>query len=113
MHNEPTLDLFLKRLITAPKAKQNIAIESALAMLNGKPEERLLYSGAEAARQLSISVQTLWRMVRSGEIQTVKVRGSTRYRRADLLKLAAGTQSTVDERSNALFEPQTTTRKFP
>lgn len=97
MHNEPTLDLFLKRFITAPKAKQKIAIESALAMLNGKPEERLLYSGAEAARQLSISVQTLWRMVRDGEIQTVKVRGSTRYRRADLLNIAAGVQATVDE----------------
>ena len=97
MHNDPTLDLFLKRLITAPKAKQETAIESALDMLNGKPEERLLYSGAEAARLLSISVQTLWRMVRSGEIQTVKVRGSTRYRRADLLKLAAGVQSTVDK----------------
>ena len=97
MHYEPTLDLFLKRLITAPKSKQKTAIESALAMLNGKPEERLLYSGAEAARQLSISVQTLWRMKISGEIVPVKIRGSTRYRRADLLKLAAGTQSTVDK----------------
>ena len=95
MHNDPTLDLFLKRFITAPRAKQTTAIESALALLNGKPPDRLLYSGAEAARQLSISVQTLWRMVRSGAIKPVKVRGSTRYRRDDLLKLAAGDQPTA------------------
>lgn len=95
MQNDQTLDIFLKRLITAPKAKQAIAVESALALLNGKPPDRLLYSGAEAARQLSISVQTLWRMVRSGAIKPVKVRGSTRYRRDDLLKLAAGDQPTA------------------
>jgi len=95
MQNDQTLDIFLKRLITAPKAKQAVAVESALALLNGKPPDRLLYSGAEAARQLSISVQTLWRMVRSGAIKPVKVRGSTRYRRDDLLKLAAGDQPTA------------------
>lgn len=90
MKNDPPLDMFLKRLITAPKARQSVAVESALALLNGKPPDRMLYTGAEAARLLSVSTQTLWRMVRSGVITPVHVRGSTRYRRADLERLAAG-----------------------
>ncbi|NLE66572.1 MAG: helix-turn-helix domain-containing protein [Lentisphaerae bacterium] len=90
MKEDHPLDLFLKRLIVAPKAKQAVALESALALLNGKPEDRLLYNGAEAARMLSISTQTLWRMVHAGTITPVKVRGSTRYRRTDLERLAAG-----------------------
>lgn len=90
----PPLDMFLKRLITAPRAKQTAAVESALALLAGKSEDALLYSGAQSARLLNISVQTLWRMVRSGTIQPVKIRGSTRYRRADLERLAAGAERT-------------------
>ena len=90
MQENPTLDMFLKRLITAPKARQTAAVSSALALLEGKPEDALLYSGAQSARLLNISVQTLWRMVRAGTLQTVKIRGSTRYRRADLEALAQG-----------------------
>lgn len=84
------LDIFLKRLITAPANRRDAAVQSALELLNGKPPDRMLYSGAEAARQLSISVQTLWRMKMSGTIVPVKIRGSTRYRRVDLERLAAG-----------------------
>ena len=90
MEKNQSLDAFLRRIITAPKAKQTAAVESALSLLDGKPEDRLLYCGTEAARMLSISMQTLWRMVKSNVIQTVKVRGSTRYRRSDLEALAQG-----------------------
>lgn len=90
MEKNQTLDVFLKRLITAPRAKQEVAVSSVLALLDGRPEDRLLYGGTEAARMLSISTQTLWRMVRSGTIHPVKIRGSTRYRRSDLEALAQG-----------------------
>lgn len=90
MQTNPTLDVFLKRLITAPANRQAAAVESALEFLNGKPPDRMLYSGAEAARMLSISTMSLWRMVKSGTLKPVKIRGSTRYRRTDLEALAQG-----------------------
>ena len=94
MQQNQSLEVFLRRIITAPKAKQTDAIQTALALLDGKPTDALLYSGAQTARLLNISVQTLWRMVKSGAIQPVKIRGSTRYRRSDLERLALGTVAT-------------------
>ena len=89
--NQP-LDVFLRRLVTAPRARQAEAVQSALALLDGKPADALLYSGAQAARMLSISKPSLWRAVKSGVIQPVKIPGfgRPRYRHADLLALAGG-----------------------
>ena len=89
-NNNSSFEGMLKRMVIAPAARKAAAVQSALALLDGKPPDRMLYGGAEAARLLSISTQTLWRMVRAVTIQTVKIRGSTRYRRADLLALAGG-----------------------
>ncbi len=47
---------------------------------------RLLYSAAEAARQLCISLRTLWRYVRSGELATVALGGRRFIRHEDLVK---------------------------
>ena len=91
MDKNKTLDVFLRRIITASKAKQTAVVESALALLDGKPENALLDSGASACRLLSCSKPTLWRMVRDGAIQPVHIRGLTRYRRSDLEALAQGT----------------------
>jgi len=90
MEKNQSLEVFLRRIITAPKTKQTAAVESALALLDGKPEERMLYSGIEAARLCSFSTQSLWRLVKSGAIVPVKIRGMTRYRRSDLERLAQG-----------------------
>ena len=90
MQNKPPLEMFLKRLITAPKAKQTAAVESALALLAGKPPEKMLYTGAEFSRLASFSTQSLWRLVKSGAIVPVKIRGMTRYTRASLERLAGG-----------------------
>ena len=87
--NQP-IDVFLRRIITASKARQTAAVESALALLDGKPENALLDSGANACRLLTCSKPTLWRMVRDGTIKPVHIRGLTRYRRADLEALARG-----------------------
>ncbi len=46
---------------------------------------RLLYSAAEAARQLSICQRTLWRYVRAGELLTVALGGRRFIRHADLV----------------------------
>lgn len=90
MQENYPLDLFLKRLITANKKKQAAAIDSAMAILNGKPEERLIYSGADACRLLSISSTSLWRLRQAGKIKPVVVLNRPKYRRTDLERLAQG-----------------------
>ena len=84
------LDRFLRRLVTAPAARRSAAVDSAMALLDGAPPDAILHSGAQAAKLLSISRPTLWRLVKSGTLKPVHIRGLTRYRRADLLALAAG-----------------------
>jgi len=90
MKENPSLDVFLKRLVTAPKAKQTAAVESALSLLDGRPSDRLLYSGADACRLLSISASSLWRLRQTGKIKPVCVLNRPKYRRADLERLAQG-----------------------
>ena len=89
--NQP-FDKFCRRYFTAPKVKQAEMIQSALALLNEKPADVLLCSGVEAARLLSVSFQTFWRIKKSGAIQAVTLpgMGRPRYRRADLERLAGG-----------------------
>ena len=89
--NQP-FDKFCRRYFTAPKVKQAEVIQSALALLNGRPADALLYSGAQSAMMLNVSFQTFWRMKRAGAIKPVVLpgMGRPRYRRADLERLAAG-----------------------
>ena len=91
MKDNPTLEILLKSFITAPKARQDDAIQSALALLKGKPADRLLYSGADACRLLSISASSLWRLRQAKKITPVCVLNRPKYRRADLERLAQGT----------------------
>ena len=88
MQQNQSLEVFLRRIVTAPKAKQADAIQSALALLDGKPPEKMLYTGAEFSRLASFSTQSLWRLVKSGAIVPVRIMGMVRYRRSDLEKLA-------------------------
>ena len=90
MQEDPSLDMFLKRLIPASHAKQIAAMEAAQAILSGKPPEKMLYTGTEFSRLASFSTQSLWRLVKSGAIVPVKIRGMTRYTRASLERLAGG-----------------------
>ncbi len=84
-----SMEVFLRRLIIAPKNKQAEAVESAMALLDGAPPpDQLLYSGAQACRMLAISQPTLFRLRKSGAIKPVFMRSRPRYRREDLLKLA-------------------------
>jgi hypothetical protein len=65
----------------------------ALAYLSGQAEvllPKLLLTQAEAARALSISRQSLWRLVQENLISPVEIGGIRRYRLADLQRLAAG-----------------------
>jgi hypothetical protein len=65
----------------------------ALAYLNGQAEvllPKLLLTQAEAARALSISRQSLWRLVQENLINPVEIGGIKRYRMADLTRIAAG-----------------------
>ena len=87
-----SLDQFLRRLVTAPRAKQAEAVQSALALLDGAPENALLHTTAQSARMLNISKPSFWRLVKNHGIEPVNIPGFARprYRRSDLEKLAAG-----------------------
>ena len=65
----------------------------ALAYLSGQADvllPKLLLSQAEAARVLSISRVSLWRLVKDGVITPVHIGGIRRYRLRDLQRIAAG-----------------------
>lgn len=86
-------ELFLRRLLSAPPGKQQSAIKSALALLDGAPPpDQLLLSAGEAARILSISKMSVWRLVKNGVIKPVVIPGlkNPKYLRAELEKLAGG-----------------------
>jgi len=88
-----SLDLFLRRLMIAPRFKRDAAIRAAMAILDGSrqvpPEKRIFYNGREAARMLNVSYQTLWRLRNAGTIKAVYIKGMDwpRYARADLERL--------------------------
>lgn len=96
MDEKITLDLFLRKILSAPPGKQESVIASALQLLEGKPPDRLLYNGREAARFLNLSYQSIWRLVKNDVIKPVIIPGmkAPKYRRADLEKLAGGNHET-------------------
>lgn len=64
---------------------------TAIQFLEGKtgmPIPRLLVSQAEAARMLGMSRITIYRLVESGELTPVSIRGAKRYRVADISRMA-------------------------
>jgi len=90
--NQPW-DSFLRQLVSASKNRRAKAMASAMSILAGSPpQDRILYSGVEAARMCSISYQTLWRLCKSGAIKPILIpgMGRPRYSRASLEKLAGG-----------------------
>jgi len=92
-NNNQALNVFLRKLILAPNGKRDMAVKNALALLDGAPPpDQILLTGAAAARVLSVSVATLWRLRASGAIKPIFLQegGHPRYRRADLERLAAG-----------------------
>lgn len=57
----------------------------------GKTEvETRLLTQKEAAKRLSLSTTSLWRLIREGAIETVNVRGRRRVRLASLMDYALG-----------------------
>lgn len=69
-------------------------IQQALALLDGKIDADsgplpLLLTVADTCRLLNLSRQTVWRLDKDGALKSVKIRGATRYRRADVEKFAA------------------------
>ena len=80
----------------AIKADAGIASDrkaAALAYMGGKAADLarpLLVTQAEAARLLSMSRVTVYRLVRGGVLHPVEVRGAKRYRVEDLERIARG-----------------------
>jgi hypothetical protein len=83
------LDSFLKEFLTAPAKRKEAAIEAARVALTGDDGPRpILVDQATAARMLSCSRITIFRMVRTGELKPVKISGLVRYPVAQLQALA-------------------------
>lgn len=88
---------YTKTIITAAlKLDGNYPPEeicTALKLIDGqKPDHRdppLLLNQAEVARLLSVSRFTVGRLVSEGVLQKVMIKGSTRYRRSDIVNLIA------------------------
>ncbi|MFA5107873.1 MAG: helix-turn-helix domain-containing protein [Patescibacteria group bacterium] len=91
MQNNASFEGMIKRMVIAPAARKAAAIESVMALLDGKPPDRLLYSGADACRLLSISQTSLWRLRQARKIIPVCVLNRPKYRHEDLMRLAQGT----------------------
>jgi len=49
---------------------------------------QLLHSIDAAATRLGVSVSTIWRLIRSGQLRTVKIRGRTLVPESELQRLA-------------------------
>lgn len=60
--------------------------------LDGRADARGLATTAQAAAFLSVSRTTLWRLSREGVISPVKIGRATRFRWADLHRIAGGAQ---------------------
>ena len=58
--------------------------------LRTQDRETRLLTQKEAARRLSLSTTSLWRLIREGSIETVNVRGRRRVRLASLMDYALG-----------------------
>ena len=69
--------------------------KAALAILTGKTEQptdqtgkSILLTRVEAAELLGCSQMTIYRLVKDGKLEPVKLREKNRYRRVDLEKIA-------------------------
>ncbi len=90
-----SLEVFLRKLVVAPHAKQAAAVQSALALLDGRPADALLYTTSDACRLLSISKPSFWRLTKTGAIKPVVIPGfgRPRYHKKDIEALAGGGDS--------------------
>lgn len=83
-------DKFLRNFCIAPLSKKAAIIASAARILDGQPEDSLVYSASQAARLLNCSRQTIWRLEKDNVLHPVTIRGLRRFRRADLIALTEG-----------------------
>ena len=86
---EMTFEGLLRDLSNTTVKRRRDAMLAAHRAMAGHPSS-LLCSQAEAARLLSTSRFTIWRMSRDNQLHPVTVRGCTRYRVAELEAIAAG-----------------------
>lgn len=87
-----TTDTVLRTILTAPAKKREAALAAASLALRGPNSDLLLVNQAEAARILSVSKCTVWRMVKSGVLHPVKLLGAVRYPVAQLRQLSSSVE---------------------
>jgi excisionase family DNA binding protein len=77
----------IRELLTAPVAKRS-AMLAALESVRSNRPATLLLTPTEAARELRLSRQTIWRLTRQGALKSIIIGGSTRYRRIEIEQFA-------------------------
>ena len=79
----------IKADVNIPSDRKDAGI-SFLEERDAIPLKKILVTQAEAGRMLSCSRATIYRLVKTGEIHPVSIRGMMRYSTNDLQKFAAG-----------------------
>ncbi len=77
----------IRELLTAPVAKRTTML-AALENVRTQRPATLLLTPTEAARELRLSRQTIWRLTRQGALKSIIIGGSTRYRRTEIEQFA-------------------------
>ncbi len=77
----------IRELLTAPTAKRTAMLAALESARTNRPAT-LLLTPTEAARELRLSRQTIWRLSRQGVLKPVLIGSSTRYRRTEIEQLA-------------------------
>ncbi|MCX7007342.1 MAG: helix-turn-helix domain-containing protein [Kiritimatiellaeota bacterium] len=77
----------IRELLTAPVAKRTAMLAALQSARTNRPAT-LLLTPTEAARELRLSRQTIWRLSRQGALKPVLIGGSTRYRRTEIEQFA-------------------------
>ena len=90
-HNHNTSEDVLRSIFSAPAKKRDAALAAASQALHSQAPDQLLVNQSEAARLLSVSKCTVWRMVKSGALHPIKVLGAVRYSVEELRRLATTT----------------------
>ena len=67
--------------------------------MNGRADDRGLMTVNEVAEYFGVSASTIWRWLREGKLEGVKIGGSRRFQREDIMRIAGAEPDVVAESS--------------
>ena len=67
--------------------------------MNGRADDRGLMTVNEVAEYFGVSASTIWRWLREGKLEGVKIGGSRRFQREGIMRIAGAEPDVVAESS--------------